>query len=323
MSDIETIAKQMVEKPRGILAMDESTGTAGKRLESVGKENTEENRRAYREMLVTTENLGEFVSGAIMFEETLFQETKEGKPFVDCLKERNIIPGIKIDQGLEGDGEKVTKGLDGLPERLQKYYAQGARFTKWRAVIMISDEYPSDANIAESAKRLAQMAKDSQDAGMVPIVEPEVLMDGNHSLERCKEVTLKTQEATFAALKELGVNLKGMVLKPNMIVPGKEAEKASPEDVAAATVEVLKAHVPADVPGIAFLSGGIGDEDVTLYLNAMNKLEAPWNLTFSFGRGLQRPALAAFAEGDVAKGQAALLERSKASSQATTGSYAQ
>ncbi len=315
----------MVAKPKGILAADESTGTMAKRLASVGMENTEENRRAYREMLFTTPGLGEYISGVIMFSETITQSTTEGVPFVKVLTDQGIIPGIKVDLGLEEqpNGEVLTRGLDDLVERVRDFVAQGALFAKWRAVIKISDKWPTPENIEESASRLARYAKICQEAGLVPIVEPEVLMEGDHDIGRCKEVTIQTLNATFTALRNIGVDPRGMVLKPNMVVPGKDAEKASPDTVASVTVDVLSTCLPDLLPGVAFLSGGIGDDDVTEYLNAMNKHHpgTPWNLTFSFGRGLQRPALAAFAEGDVKGGQGALLERAKASSDATLGKY--
>ncbi len=324
-TSLHTVAAAMVAKPKGILAMDESTGTIAKRFSDIGVENTEENRRRYREMLVTASGLGQRISGAIMFEETLFQETEAGVPFVECLRKEGIIPGIKVDMGLEKqpNGEELTKGLDDLKERLARYKAAGARFAKWRAVIRIGEGLPTEKNIAESARRLAAYAKACQDAGIVPIVEPEVLMDGDHTLARCEEVTRDTLKAVFRELAAAKVDLKGMVLKPNMIVPGKDGPEASAEEIAQRTVAVLKECVPKEVPGIAFLSGGIGDDDVTVYLNEMNKAarDLPWSLTFSFGRGLQRGALESFGKGDLAGGQKALLDRAKESSMAAMGTY--
>lgn len=319
------VAKRMVGKPRGILAMDESTGTATKRLEAVGLESTEETRRSYRQMLVTTEGLGKCISGAILFTETLAQQTDDGTGFAEALTKNDIIPGVKVDLGKDktDTGEYVTKGLDGLAERLAEYKEQGAQFTKWRAVIVIGEGLPTAENTREDARRLAEYAKVCQQAGLVPIVEPEVLRDGEHGLERCAEVTRETLSIVFEELGKAGVSLSEMVLKPNMVTPGKDAEQVAAEEVARATVEVLRETVPADVPGIAFLSGGIGDDDVVAYLNAMNRLysDLPWNLTFSFGRGLQREPLALYARGEYEAAQEKLLERAKASSDATVGKY--
>ena len=316
----------MIEKPRGLLAIDESAPTIKKRFDSVGIENTEENRRRYRQLLITTPNLGEYISGVIMFEETLFQYADDDRRLVDHLRDQNIVPGIKVDQGLDvqTNGEMLTRGLDGLADRLKAYHIAGARFAKWRAVIMIDDQKPTVPNIKVSAKRLAEYAALSQAAGLVPIVEPEVLMDGHHTIDRCAGVTRQALEALYQALDRKNVFLPGTVLKPNMVVPGINDIKEPPLEVARATIEVMKDCVPAEVPGLAFLSGGIGDDDITQYLNAMNALNVPlpWNLTFSFGRGLQRGALAAFAEGDMKKAQTSLLIRAMASSNATLGKYA-
>jgi fructose-bisphosphate aldolase class I len=325
MSDLHEIAKAMVATPRGILAIDESTGTCAKRFAEAGIECTEETRRQYRELLVTTKGLGQYISGAILYKETLFQNASDGTPLVRCLERERVIPGIKVDEGLEKqpNGEELTKGLDTLAASLAKYKAAGARFSKWRAVIHIGQGIPTKENMHESARRLAAYAKECQRQGIVPITEPEVLMDGDHTIERCAHVTTDILMALFSELAKAGVDLKGMVLKPNMIAPGKEHAKATPAQVAEATLKVLKACVPKDVPGIAFLSGGIGDEDITRYLNTMAKLGPhPWKLTFSFGRGLQRGALKAFAKGDIAGGQKELLARSRDSSLATQGKYA-
>lgn len=323
---LEEVAQYMVGKPRGLLAIDESSPTIKKRFDSVGIEDSEENRRHYRELLISTANLGKYISGAILFEETLFQYAEDGRPIVDHLEDQKILPGIKVDQGLEvqSNGEKLTRGLDDLPERLIRYHKAGAKFAKWRAVIMIGEGMPTRLNIQESALRLAEYAHACQEAGLVPVVESEVLMDGAHSIELCAEVTGQTLEAVYEALAYKHVNLQGTVLKPNMVAPGSESEKASPAEVARATIDVMKEFVPPEVPGLTFLSGGIGDEDITQYLNAMNAMgeHLPWNLTFSFGRGLQRGALAAFAEGDFQKAQTSLLIRAMASSNATLGKYA-
>lgn len=325
IADLHTVAQAMVASPRGILAIDESTATCEKRFTELGLACTEETRREYRELLVTTKGLGKFISGAILYKETLFQKTAKGVPFVTRLEKENIFPGIKVDEGLEKqpNGEELTKGLETLKENLAKYKAAGAKFAKWRAVIHIEKDLPTKANLQESARRLAQYAKLCQEQGIVPIVEPEVLMEGNHTLERCKDVTRETLTTVFAELQRARVDLKGIVLKPNMVVPGSKAKKATPAQVAKATVDVLTACVPKDVAGIAFLSGGIGDEDVTAYLNEMHKLpgKLPWQLTFSFGRGLQRGALAQFAKDDVKQGQKELLARSRDSSLAAQGKY--
>ena len=327
---LEKIAKQMVQKPKGILAMDESTSTMGKRLEAVGLQNTEENRRDFREAIISSKGLGEYVSGAILYEETLYQKTAAGKQFVEILKEQGILPGIKVDKGLKllanSETEQVTEGLDGLRERLAAFRQQGAEFAKWRAVISIGDNTPTNALIEAAAHRLAEYAALCQEQGLVPIVEPEVLMEGNHDISKCAAATTEILKAVFSKLKAMQVNLKGIVLKPNMICPGNASDAPAAEEVAKKTLEVLKATVPAEVPGIAFLSGGIGDEEVTQCLNEMNKQSngLPWNLTFSFGRGLVREPLQIFASGKekTAEAQEALLRRAKESSEATQGKYA-
>lgn len=325
----------MVQQPKGILAMDESTGTIGKRFQSVGVENTEENRRAYRELLVTAPGIEAHISGAILYEETLGQKTANGVPFAQALKQRGIAPGIKVDKGTKDlagfPGEKITEGLDGLRERLAGFKAQGAEFAKWRAVITIdaAKGLPTKQCIEANAQRLAEYAALCHEQGLVPIVEPEVLMDGTHSLKACEKATTQALKAVFEKLADLKVNLNGIVLKPNMVVPGADStDEATPKQVASATLKVLKKCVPVEVPGIAFLSGGIGDEEVTLYLDELNKAKAaegaPWNLTFSFGRGLQREPLQLFGSKDndkTKKAQDALLKRSQESSNATLGKY--
>ena len=345
---LEAIAQKLVEKPKGILAMDESSSTIQKRFDSLGIENTEENRRAYREMIITTRGLGQYVSGVILFEETLAQKTRAEKPeyevpFVQLLECESIIPGIKVDKGLEDDpdsaGEQLTKGLEDLPQRLKQYAEQGAQFTKWRAVIHIrGNELPTARNVEKSAKRLAQYAILSQEAGLVPIVEPEVLMDGDHSLERCLDVTKQVLTTVFRGLAYKGVNFEGMILKPNMVVPG-EANKNgyTAQQIADATVQALLWSIAKGVPGIAFLSGGLSDEKATAYLSEMNMNQRyngklPFNLTFSFGRGLQREPLKKFAEGYnketrifdrefIQEAQRILLKRAEETSLATLGKY--
>ena len=333
--DLEAIAQKMVEKPKGILAMDESDGTIGKRLKEVGLENTEEVRRAYREMLIATPGLGQYISGAILFTETLSQKTDDGIPFPQALESQGITPGVKVDLGLEEmpghPGEFVTRGLDGLEKRLEDFRNKGARFVKWRGVIYIDvgKGMPSQDCIYENADRLGQYARISQRQGLVPIVEPEVEMSGSHSIEDCYSITKATLSKVFERLRYHEVNLKGMVLKPNMVVPGKDYQngRSSPEVIAELTVKALLATVPRDVPGIAFLSGGLSDEDATTYLNKMNRMHGeklPWNLTFSFGRGLQREPLKIFAAKGpdyIKNAQEALLQRAMECSLATVGNY--
>ena len=304
---LEDIANKMVADGRGILAADESTGTIKKRFDSIGVENVEENRRAYREMLFrSTDAMRECISGVILFEETLGQKAEDGTPFTELLAAVDSIPGIKVDKGAKEhpgfDAETVTEGLDGLPSRLKEYHERGARFAKWRGVIGISDELPNWGNVRANAHALARYAACCQAAGIVPIVEPEVLMDGqpgDHSIDRCAEVTGDVLDLVFAELKEARINLEGMILKPNMVIDGKERRKngggASVEEVAEKTVRTLKGHVPSIVPGIAFLSGGQSDVEATAHLNAMNAGHTtPFALTFSYGRALQASALQAW-----------------------------
>ncbi len=299
--DIETTARALVAEGKGILAADESTPTIKKRFDTIGVGSTAESRRAYREMLFTTPGVGDFISGVILFDETLRQKAADGTPFVDVLEGQGIIPGIKVDKGAKplagAPGETVTEGLDGLRDRLAEYHALGARFTKWRAVITIGDGLPSAACIEANAHALARFAALSQEAGLVPIVEPEVLMDGDHGIERCAEVTEATQRVVFHALVEQRVVLEGMLLKPNMVLPGKDhLPHAGVEEVAAATLRALRRCVPAAVSGIVFLSGGQTDEIATAHLNAMNAMAGahPWQLSFSYGRALQGPPLKAW-----------------------------
>jgi fructose-bisphosphate aldolase class I len=299
-------AQAMVAAGKGIIAIDESTTTIGKRFAGVGVENTEENRRAYREMLLTTPKLGEHISGAILFDETLRQSTKAGVPFTKVMMDNGIIPGIKVDKGtfpLAGfPGEVITEGLDGLRARLEEYYKLGARFAKWRAVINIGDDIPSGTCIEANAHALARYAALCQEAGLVPMVEPEVIMDGSHDIQTCYEVTEVTLRALFDALYNQNVMLEGTILKASMVVPGKDSgEKASVDEVAESTLMCLKSAVPAILPGIVFLSGGQSDEDATAHLDAMNRMGPnPWPLSFSYGRAMQSAALKIWAQ-DVQK----------------------
>src|SRR3989344_958711 len=323
------VAKQIVSNGRGILAADESTGTIEKRFTKINVQSTEENRRAYREMLFTAAGLGEYISGVILYDETIRQSTLSGTPFTEVLQKANILSGIKVDMGTEAmpesPNEKYTKGLDGLSERLAEYAKLGAAFAKWRAVITIGDGIPSRECLERNAKDLAEYAKRCQEAGIVPIVEPEVLMDGSHSMARCEEASEQTLTAVFAALGRALVALEGMVLKTNMIVPGKESgEKASVQQVADATLRVFKKVLPANLAGQAFLSGGQSEEEATAHLNAMVAAgPLPWPLTFSYGRALQESALKVWggkAE-NVPAAQAALLHRAKMNSLAAQGKY--
>jgi fructose-bisphosphate aldolase class I len=326
---LETIAGKLVAPGKGILAADESSGTIEKRLKSINVPSTEENRRAYREVLFTTAGVGEFISGVILFDETIRQKTRDGRTFVEALEQQGIIPGIKVDKGAKPmanfPGEKVTEGLDGLRERLAEYRKLGARFAKWRAVIAIGDQTPTRTCIATNAELLARYAALCQEADLMPIVEPEVLMDGAHTIERHFEVTHQTLEAVFHALYEQRVVLEGMLLKPNMVLSGKDCpQQASVQEVAEATVRCMKRVVPAAVLGLVFLSGGQTDSQATEHLNAMNRLEGlPWQLSFSYGRALQAPVLKAW-KGDpanVADAQRAFHHRALCNSKARFGKY--
>jgi fructose-bisphosphate aldolase class I len=324
-------AKAMVAEGKGILAADESYGTANKRFQKLGIPTTEEMRRAYREMLFTTPGIGDFFSGVILFDETIRQSTQAGIAFVKVLTDAGIIPGIKLDAGAKplakSPGEVVTEGLDGLRDRIAEYYQLGARFAKWRAVIRIDENIPSQRCIEANAHALARYAALCQEGGLVPIVEPEVLMDGDHSLDRCFEVTEAIQHTVFEQLYRQGVVFDQMILKPNMVIPGEENDdRASVEQVATATVNCLLRTVPAAVPGIAFLSGGQGDEEATAHLNTMNahyKGKLPWALTFSYGRALQQAAMSIW-KGDAANvpvAQKEFYKRAKNNSAATLGHY--
>ncbi|KAJ1431772.1 Fructose-bisphosphate aldolase, class-I [Sesbania bispinosa] len=314
---------------KGILAADESTGTIGKRLASINVENVESNRRALRELLFTAPGALQYLSGVILFEETLYQSTAAGKPFVDVLKEGGVLPGIKVDKGtveLAGtNGETTTQGLDGLGQRCQKYYEAGARFAKWRAVLKIGPTEPSELAIHENAYGLARYAAICQENGLVPIVEPEILVDGPHDIHKCAAVTERVLAACYKALNDHHVLLEGTLLKPNMVTPGSDSPKVAPEVVAEHTVRALLRTVPAAVPAVVFLSGGQSEEEASLNLNAINQVKGkkPWSLSFSFGRALQQSTLKAWAgkEENVKKAQEALLTRAKANSEATLGTY--
>ena len=328
--ELESIARAMVAKGRGILAADESTATIKKRFDSIKLESTEEARRSYREMLFTSPGVAEYISGVIMYDETLRQKTKAGVPFAELLAKQSIVPGIKVDTGakpLAGfPGETITEGLDGLRERLAEYHKLGARFAKWRAVIDIGSGIPTRFAIDANSHALARYAALCQEAGIVPIVEPEVLMDGDHSLERCEEVTDGVLESVFRELAGHRIHLEGIVLKPNMVISGKKnANRAGATQVAEATVRCLKRHVPSAVPGIAFLSGGQTEKEATEHLSLMNQTSGlPWALTFSYGRALQDSALKTWAgkAEQLAAGQTAFIKRARLNGLAQLGKYA-
>ncbi len=328
--NLEETAQALVAAGKGILAADETVRTISKRFEARGIVSTPESRRAYREMLMTTPELARYVSGMILYDETIRQSDRRGEPLAQVLVRAGIMPGIKVDTGAKPlaacPGEKVTEGLDGLRRRLEEYQQLGARFAKWRAVLRIGDRLPSATCVEVNAHALARYAALCQERGLVPIVEPEVLMDGAHSLGRAEEVTGDVLAALFRALRAQRVELEGMLLKPNMVVPGQEsAERASVPAVATATLRVLRRHVPAAVPGVVFLSGGQGERAATAHLNAMNVLDdaLPWRLSFSYGRALQDPALAAWGgdEARVPAGQMALQQRARCNSAAALGAY--
>jgi fructose-bisphosphate aldolase, class I len=328
-TELAETAAEIVADGKGILAADESTGTIEKRFRSIDVESTEENRRAYRELLFSTPGIEEHIGGVILFDETIRQTTSDGTPFGELLASRGIVPGIKVDKGAKPlaacPGETVTEGLDGLRDRLEDYRGLGARFTKWRAVITIGAGIPTRTCILANAHALARFAALSQEAGLVPIVEPEVLMDGPHSIERCHDVTAETLHRVFGELYEQRVDLEGMLLKPNMVVSGTEHDhQAGPDEAAELTLRCFRQHVPAAVPAVVFLSGGQSDEQASANLNAMNVRGAqPWKLSFSYGRALQAPALKAW-RGDAANveaGQHALLHRARCNSAAARGEY--
>lgn len=329
LHELELTARSLVAPGKGILAADESTGTIKKRFDKVGVESTPETRRAYRELLFTTPGIGDYISGVIMFDETIRQSTADGRPFPSVLAEAGVIPGIKVDTGAKdlalSPGEKVTEGLDGLRERIAEYRELGARFAKWRAVITIGDGLPTRTCIEANAHALARYAAICVEGGLVPIVEPEVLMDGPHTIERCFDVTVWTLKAVYQHLFEHRVPLEGTLLKPNMVVPGSECPtQADAEEVASWTIRALRAAVPPAVPGIVFLSGGQSEEEATVHLNAMNAMGGqPWELSFSYGRALQASALEAW-RGDPANveaAQRAFYRRAKLNGAARSGSY--
>ncbi|MGQ4661528.1 class I fructose-bisphosphate aldolase [Lysobacter sp. F6437] len=323
-------AQAMVAAGKGIIAIDESNATIKKRFDGVGVECTEENRRAYREMLLSTPKLGEHISGAILFDETLRQSTRDGVPFTKLMNDNGIIPGIKVDKGTHAlagfPGEVVTEGLDGLRARLEEYYKLGARFAKWRAVINIGETIPSGTCIDANAHALARYAALCQEQGLVPMVEPEVIMDGGHDIDECFEVSEVTLRSLFASLYEHNVMLEGTILKASMVLPGTtSSDKASVEDVAAATLQVLKSTVPATLPGIVFLSGGQSDHDATAHLDAMNRMGPnPWPLSFSYGRAMQSAALKLWSQdiaANVGKAQETVFARARDNGLAALGQW--
>ena len=327
---LQETAEQLVVDGKGILAADESTGTIKRRFDSINVESTESNRRDYRQMLFTTPGASDHISGVILFDETLRQNAADGTSLVEVINDAGIIPGIKVDTGakqLAGwPGETVTEGLDGLRERCGEYVELGARFTKWRATYHIGNATPSEACLQANAHALARYAALAQEAGLVPIVEPEVLMDGGHTIDNCDEVTERVLRSVYAALSVQGVALEGTLLKPNMVLSGSECDnQASIEEVAERTVRCLRRTVPTAVPGVVFLSGGQSDELATAHLNAMNKLPGtkPWKLSFSYGRALQAAPLKAWSgkPENLSNAQAALLERAAANGAATLGAY--
>ena len=328
--ELETTAGALVAEGKGILAADESDGTIKKRFDSIGAESTEENRRAYRDLLFSTEGAEEFISGVILFDETIRQSSADGTPFPKLLADRGIVPGIKVDKGAKSlalaEGETITEGLDGLRGRLEEYRGLGARFAKWRATYSIGDGRPSEYCVWANAHALARYAALCQEAGLVPIVEPEVLMDGGHSLEDSRVATGRVLQAVFTELHDQRVELRGALLKPNMVLSGYDAaDRAGAREVAEATLECFYRHVPAALPGIVFLSGGQSDEDATAHLNEMNRLGPhPWQLSFSYGRALQAPALKAWAgrAENVEAAQRAYYHRARMNGAARTGMYA-
>ena len=328
-NDLAATAAAIVAPGKGILAADESTGTIQKRLDSINVESTEANRRAYRELLLTTAGAADYIGGVILYDETLRQSTEAGTPFPQILNDQGIAPGIKVDTGAKdlagAPGEKVTEGLDGLRERLREYVELGAKFAKWRAVITIGDDIPSRYCIEANAHALARYAALCQEVGLVPIVEPEVLMDGAHDIDRCFAATEAALQRVYDELATQRVQLEGTLLKPNMVVSGSDCpERAGVDQVAEMTVAVLRRRVPAAVPGIAFLSGGQSEEEATAHLNAMNSLGGqPWELSFSYGRALQQSALKAWGgdPANVSAAQSTYLHRAKMNGLARSGAY--
>ncbi len=330
MADLEKTARALVAEGKGILAADESTGTIKKRFDSIGVESTEDNRRAYRELLFTTDGVEEYISGVILFDETIRQSASDGTPFPKLLESKGVVPGIKVDAGARplalAKDETITEGLDGLRARLEEYVGLGARFAKWRATYSIDVERPSEYCVWTNAHALARYAALCQEAGLVPIVEPEVLQDGTHTIEQSARATGRALQAVYTELHDQRVDYRGTLLKPNMVLSGYDAsDRAGVAEVAEATLEILYKHVPAQVPGIVFLSGGQTDEDATAHLNAMNKSGPhPWQLSFSYGRALQAPALKAWVgkTENVEAAQRAYYRRAKLNGAARTGVYA-
>jgi fructose-bisphosphate aldolase class I len=326
--ELNEIARSIVRDRKGILAADESTGTIKKRFDSIGVESTEDSRRAYRQLLFTTAGCEEHIGGVILYDETIRQSTDDGTPFAEVLASRGIVPGIKVDTGAKDlalrPGETVTEGLDGLRERLAEYHGLGARFAKWRAVIAIGDGIPTSACVHANAHALGRYAALVQEAGMVPIVEPEVLMDADNTIERCYDVTARVLHAVYGELDRQGVDLEGTLLKPNMVISGKKCATQVPaERIAELTIDCFLRHVPAAVPGIVFLSGGQSEVEATENLNAINRVGGPWPLSFSYGRALQASALSAWGgdPGNVESAQAAFLHRARMNSLAVAGEW--
>ncbi len=326
--ELYATARAMVAPGKGILAADESNASAGKRLEAVGAENTEENRMLYRDLFFSAPGIEQYLSGTILYDETIRQANREGKLFRDVLKEKGIIIGIKVDTGAKDfpffPGEKITYGLDGLDDRLKEYYEMGARFAKWRAVITIGEGIPTEGCIRANAHALARYAGLCQEANIVPMVEPEVLLDGNHSIERAEEVTTRTIAILFEELRNYNVDLGAVILKTSMVVPGSENGHVDPRIVAEKTVQMLKSTVPADVPGVVFLSGGQSPVEATQHLNEMAKLEPlPWQLAFSYARAIQGPALEVWQgkQENFASAQDAFLKRLELNMKADRGEY--
>ncbi len=330
-NELEATARALVTKGKGLLAADESFPTIQKRFAALNIESSEENRRAYREVLFTTNGIEDFISGVIMFDETIRQKTREGKSFVDLLSRKGVLPGIKVDKGtidMPGfPGEKLTAGLDGLRERLKEYGDLGARFTKWRAVITIGSGIPTRVNIDTNARTLALFAALSQEAGMTPVVEPEVLMDGDHDIKRCEETSFAVLDSVFSGLREYRVHLEGMLLKASMVLPGKNSpNQVQAAQVAETTLRTLRRVVPAAVPGIVFLSGGQSPEQATRHLNAMNALgNHPWEISFSFARALQDPVLKTWlgSASNAAAAQKKFYHRAKCNGEARYGKYSE
>lgn len=328
IAGLNAVAKALVAPGKGILAADESFGNINKKFEKLGIPTTEENRRAYRELLFTAPGIGDYISGVILFDETIRQKSADGRTFVRVLEEAGVMPGIKVDEGtakLDTSEETFTKGLEGLPARLAGYANMGARFAKWRAAIVIGEGMPTDVAIRRNAEDLASYAMLCQEAGLVPIVEPEVLMDWRNTVEGCREATGRTLRAVFEELRRAGVAIEGMILKASMVIPGKESGmKASPQEIAEATIGLFREVLPAGLPGVVFLSGGQGEIEATENLDAMNRMgEAPWPLSFSYGRALQSSALKAWG-GDsrnVSVAQEVFIHRAKMNSLAAQGMY--